>query len=57
MAKNAYFSLSTHIKQLLVVTFCAMTAGIGSGMGQAGRRDGWDDGTYGRTDFNVDMIM
>ena len=28
-AKNAYFSLSTQTKQLLLVTFCDTTAGIG----------------------------
>ena len=30
MTKNAYFSLLTHTKQLLLVTFCNITAGIGA---------------------------
>ena len=28
--QNAYFSLSSYTKQLLLVTFCDMTAGIGN---------------------------
>ena len=30
VTKNAYFSLLTHIKQLLLVTLCDTTAGIGN---------------------------
>ena len=30
MNQNAYFSLLAHIKQLLLVIFCDMTAGIGN---------------------------
>ena len=29
VAQNTYFSLLTHTKQLLLVTFCETTAGIG----------------------------
>ena len=29
VTQNAYFSLMTHTKQLLLVTFCCTTAGIG----------------------------
>ena len=29
VTQNEYFSLSTHINQLLLVVFCDMTAGIG----------------------------
>ena len=37
VTQNAYFSLLTHTKQLLLVTFCDMTAGIVSVMGQTGQ--------------------
>ena len=30
VTQNAYFSLLTHTKQLLVVTFCDPTAGFGA---------------------------
>ena len=30
VTQNAYFSLITHTKQLLLVTFCDTTAGIGA---------------------------
>ena len=36
MTENAYFSLLSHIKQLLSVTLCFATAGIGSVTGQTG---------------------
>ena len=51
-AKNAYFSLLIHTKQLLLATFCYMTAGIGSvtGRDQTGR-------TEGRTDVKVRIVM
>ena len=42
VAKNAYFPLLTHIKELLLVKFVYMTVGIGSVTGQ--------DVTDGRTD-------
>ena len=40
MTKNANTLLSTHIKQLLLLTFCDMIAGIGSVKGQ----EEWTDG-------------
>ena len=40
VTKNAYFSLLTHIKQLLLVTFCDPTAGIGVSFRTHGRTDG-----------------
>ena len=42
--QNAYFSLMTHTKQLLFVTFCCTTAGIEVSFRTHGRTDG------GRTD-------
>ena len=41
-AKSAYFSLLPHIKQLLLVAFCYVSAENGSVTGQ--------DGMEGRTD-------
>ena len=54
MTKNAYFSLLTHTKQLLLVTFCA---GIGivtkrDGMPSRGQTD-----ARGQTDVNNEMVM
>ena len=46
-AKNAYFSLLTHTKQLLLVTFCYTTVGIGS---VTGRMEGW-------TDVKAEIVM
>ena len=46
VTQNAYFSLITHTKQLLLVTFCDTTAGIRSETG----RDEADNANTGRTD-------
>ena len=54
MTKNAYFSLSTDIKQLLFVAFCATTAGIGMDDGMDDRRD---HVMYGRTDRHECQIV
>ena len=45
MTKDAYFSLLTHTKQLLLVTLCDMLAGIDVSF--------WADGT-GRTELQTD---
>ena len=58
VTQDAYFSLMTHTKQLLLVTFCYTAAGIGASFRTHGRRteDGGrrtEDGgrrTDGRTD-------
>ena len=52
VTKNVYFSLMTHAKQLLLVTFCYTTAGIGASFWTHGQTDARMDGrTYGgRTD-------
>ena len=44
VTQNAYFSLITHTKQLLLVTFCDTTAGNGASFRTHARTDG------GRTD-------
>ena len=53
VTKNVYFLLSTHIKQLLFVTFCAMIEGNGSLMVKD------SDGLlpYGQTDMNVEIVI
>ena len=48
VTQNAYFSLMTHTKQLLLVTFCYTTAGIGASFRTDARRTA--DGGGGRTD-------
>ena len=49
VTKNVYFSLLTHAKQLLFVTFCKTTAGNGASFWTHGRRT--EDGrTDGRTE-------
>ena len=48
VTQNAYFSLMTHTKQLLLVTVCDTTARIGASFRTHGRR------TDGRTDGMTD---
>ena len=68
MTKDAYFSLLTRTKQLLLVTFCDTLAGIevsfwadGTGrteldrqMDRTGRTDGWMDR---QTDVEVEIVI
>ena len=53
VTRDEYFSLSTYIKQLFLVIFCAKTAEIGSVMGQ--------DNRVGRhshmADVNIEIVM
>ena len=51
VTQDAYFSLLTHTKQPLLVTFCDTIAGIGTVTGQDGTMPG------GRTDVNVEIVM
>ena len=39
MTQNAYFSLIAHTKQLLLVTFCDTTAGIGASFRTHGHKE------------------
>ena len=48
VTKNAYLSLLTHIKQLLLMTLWDTTAGIGNSKVAA---------PYGQTDVKVEMVM
>ena len=53
VTQDAYFSLLTHAKQLLLVTFCKNTAGNGANFWTHGQQmDGRTDG--GRTDGRTD---
>ena len=56
MTKNAYFSLSTYIKQLLLVTFCDTTAGIGVSFRTDARTDGGQT-EEGQTDVEVEIVI
>ena len=43
VTQDAYFSLLTHTKQLLLVTFCDMLAGIEVSFWTDGTTEGWSD--------------
>ena len=53
--KNAYYSLLTHTKQLLLVTFCHTTAGNGANFWTHTRTDertnGWTDRRGSRNSY------
>ena len=53
--QNAYFSLMTHTKQLLLVIFCYTTAGIGATFRTQGQRT--DGQTEGQTDVEVEIVI
>ena len=55
MTKNAYFLLLTHTKQLLLVTLCNGTAGIGNS--KVGHDAAYAADAEGRTDVKVDIVM
>ena len=57
MTQNAYFSLITHIKQLLLVTFSETTAGIGAGVRTDARTDGRTEEAEGQTDVEVEIVI
>ena len=60
MTKDAYFSLLTRTKQLLLVTFCDTLAGIEVSFWAdgTGRRNGRTDGqTDGQTDVGVEIVI
>ena len=61
VTRNAYFSLLTHTKKLLLVTFCDLTAKTGVSFWTHGTdgTDGMDgtDGTDGQTYVMVEMVI
>ena len=52
--KNAYFSLLTHIKQLLLVTFCYMTPGNEASFRTHARTEPRTDE---QTDVEVEIVI
>ena len=58
VTKDAYFSLLTHTKQLLLVTYFDTTADTGVSFWMHGRKDGNTDGnTDGQTDVEVEIVI
>ena len=60
VTQNAYFSLLTHTKKLLLLTFCDPTAKTGVSFPTHGtdRTDGMEcNGTDGQTDMNVEIVI
>ena len=53
MTQNAYSSLMAHAKQLLLVTFCDTTAGIGASF----RTDTRRTAAEGQTDVEVEIVI
>ena len=54
VTQNAYFSLMTHTKQLLLVTFCHATAGNGASFWTHERTEPWTDG---QTNVEVEIVI
>ena len=56
MTKNEYFSLLTHTKQLLLVTFCNTLAGIEIRFGRTEPDGRTEPRTDGQTDVEVEIV-
>ena len=54
VTQNAYFSLMTNTKQLLLVTVCDNTARIGASFRTDALTDAW---TEGQTDVEVEIVF
>ena len=58
VTQNAYFSLLTHSKQLLLVAYCDPTAEITKWDGKDGTTDGrTDTRTDGQTNVEVEIVI
>ena len=57
MSQNLYFSLLTHTKQLLLVTYCDPTAGIGASFWTDARRTAAEAAVEGQTDVEVEIVI
>ena len=58
VTQDVYFSLLTHTKQLLSMTFCQTTAGNGASFRTHGMTDKRNDGrTDGQTDVKVEIVV
>ena len=55
VTQNAYFSLITHTKQLLLVTFSDTTAEIGASFRTDARRTA--EAAEGQTDVEVEIVI
>ena len=55
VTQNAYLSLMSYTKQLLLVTLCYTTAGIGASFRTHGRNT--DARTEGQTDMEVEIVI
>ena len=55
MTQNAYFSLLTHTKKLLLVTFCDLNAETGFSFRTDGRRTAAE--AEGQTDVEVEIVI
>ena len=59
VTQNVYFSLMTHTKQLLLVTFCYTTAGIRASFRTHARTDARTHARTeeGQTDVEVEIVI
>ena len=57
VTQNAHFSLLTHTKQLLLVTFCDPTAGTEVSFRTDARRTVDGQRTEGQTDVEVEIVI
>ena len=59
MTQHAYFSIMTHTKQLLLVTFCQPTAGIGVSFRTDARTHARteEEEEEGQTDLEVEIVI
>ena len=57
VTQHAYFWIMTHTKQLLLVTFCQPTAGIGVSFRTDARRTDGRTAAEGQTDVEVEIVI
>ena len=58
LTQNAYFSLMSHTKQLLLVTFCYTTAGIEASFRTDARTHArTEEEEEGQTDLEVEIVI
>ena len=57
VTQDAYFSLLTHTKQLVLVTFCDMLAGIEVRFGRKEPDARMDGTTDGQTNVEVEIVI
>ena len=57
LPQNAYYSLMTQTKQLLLLTFCKTIAGNGASFWTHGRRTDGGRTAEGQTDVEVEIVI